>query len=77
MGLPFSAEISWAISSVRSASRLDTWSRAAARTWAGVAENSAVTADAAATASSTCASVGTLTVPTRRPSHGEWTSKLS
>ena len=61
IGLPFSAEISWAISSVRSTSRCDTWSRAAARTWAGVAANSSRTAYAAATASSTCASVGTLT----------------
>ena len=35
-----------------------TWSRAAARTWAGVAANSSRTAYAAATASSTWASVG-------------------
>lgn len=70
IGLPFSAEISRAISSVRSASRLLTWSRAAARTWAGVAANSSRTAYAAATASSTCASVGTLTAATSRPSTG-------
>ncbi|CAM5257419.1 hypothetical protein SFUMM280S_05415 [Streptomyces fumanus] len=77
IGLPFSAEISRAISSVRSASRLLTWSRAAARTWAGVAANSSRTAYAAATASSTCASLGTLTAATVRPSQGEVTSKLS
>lgn len=76
-GLPFSAEISWAISSVRSASRRATWSSAAARTWAGVAANSSRTACAAATASSTWASVGTETVPTRRPSQELVTSKLS
>lgn len=77
MGLPFSAEISWAISSVRSVRRRTTWSRAAARTCAGVAANSSRTAYAAATASSTWASVGTATVPTVRPSQGLVTSKLS
>ncbi|CAM5679351.1 hypothetical protein SBADM41S_06034 [Streptomyces badius] len=77
IGLPFSAEISWAISSVRSVSRRTTWSSAAALTCAGVAANSSRTAWAAATASSTWASVGTLTVPTRRPSYGLVTSKLS
>lgn len=43
----------------------------------GVAANSSRTAYAAATASSTWASVGTLTLPTRRPSQGELTSKVS
>ena len=40
-GLPFSAVISSAISSARSAIRRDTWSSAAARTWAGSAAASA------------------------------------
>lgn len=75
IGLPFSAVISRAISSERSASRLATWSRAAVRTCAGVAANTGSASTAAASASSTCASVGTATLPTRRPSHGLRTSK--
>ena len=76
MGLPFSAEISCAISSVRFTRRRATWSSAAARTWAGVAANSSRTAWAAATASSTWCSAGTETVPTSRPSQGLVTSKV-
>ena len=56
-GLPFSAVISWATSSARSASRRDTWSSAAARTCAGSAAASSATAAAAATACSTWSGV--------------------
>jgi hypothetical protein len=58
IGLPFSAVISSAISSDRSASRRDTWSSAAARALTGREPATGTAACAAATASSTCASVG-------------------
>ena len=73
-GLPFSAVISAAISSARSAIRRETWSSAAARTKAGWPAVSLAAATAASTACSTCSSVGTETVATRRPSYGERTS---
>ena len=76
-GLPDSAVISAATSSARSASRRDTWSRAPARTWAGVAANSARTASAAATASSTWAGVAVVVRPAVDPSCGERTSRTS
>ena len=68
-GLPFSAVISWAISSARSRIRAETWSSAAARACAGSACASRRTASAAATASSTCPAAGTQATPTTRPSH--------
>ena len=76
-GLPDSAVISAATSSLRSASRRETWSSAAARTCAGVAANSARTRSAAATASSTCAGVAVVVRPAREPSCGERTSTTS
>jgi hypothetical protein len=76
-GLPDSAVISAATSSLRSASRRDTWSRAAARACAGSAAQAARAAEAADTAASTSSAVAFVVRPASAPSNGERTSTAS
>ncbi len=68
IGLPFSAVMSSAISSVRSTRRRNTCARASARWCAEVAAKAPRTAQAAATAVSTCSASGTAWAPDTDPS---------
>ena len=76
IGLPFSAVISVAISSSRSVIRRDTCIRASARVPTESLAAVRRMPSAAATASSTCAAVGTETLATSEPSYGWVTSRM-
>ena len=75
-GLPPSAAISFAFSSIVSPSRLEMWSSASARAQTGSFLDSSKVEAAVATASSTSASVGTPISATTLSSNGLCTSKV-